>query len=465
LLLNFAQVPEYQVENAAVVNDDRPGMRVFRFNRCEQRLTALGDCVASIRRWGVRDTFGQTLMQRTHELSAPDDRTIVFRLKKPFALLPDALGHFCVNMCAIMPERLANTDPFKQVTEVIGSGPFGFKADEYVQGSLYVYERFRDYKPREDGEADMSAGPKIVHFDRVEWHINQDQAIAAAALQSGEVDWLESPIPDLLPLLKQHAKITTVRRGSIGDCALLRPNHLLPPFDNPAVRRALMGAIDQTEFMTASEGTDPTLWRVPAGFFPPRSSMASDEGLAALTGTQDYAKVRRDLEAAGYRGEKIALIVAADLPRIKAWSDVAAEMLHKVGMDVDYQPMDLGTMVQRRTSKKPADQGDWNALCTSFQGVELLSPAIHQLLRCNGEQASFGWPSSPTIEALRDRWFDAPDLSAQKKICAEIQAQAFIDVPYYPIGAPYFHIAYRSNLTGVIDGQSIFSNVRRQSLC
>ena len=186
------------------------------------------DCVASLRRWGVRDTFGQTLMQRTDELSAPDDRTILFRLKKPFVLLPDALGHFCVNMCAIMPERQANTDPFKQITEMVGSGPFRFKADEYAQGSLYVYERFKDYKPREDGEADMSAGPKIAHFDRVEWRINQDQASAVAALQAGEVDWVEIPIADLLPLLKRNGKITTVRRCSIGDLAFRAPTICFP---------------------------------------------------------------------------------------------------------------------------------------------------------------------------------------------------------------------------------------------
>ena len=113
------------------------------------------DCVASIKRWGARDAFGQALMARTDELSAPDDKTIVFRLKQPFALLPDALGHGASNMCAIMPKRIAETDPFKQFTEVVGSGPFRFKADERVQGSLFVYERFDKYKPREDGEVEL----------------------------------------------------------------------------------------------------------------------------------------------------------------------------------------------------------------------------------------------------------------------------------------------------------------------
>jgi len=216
-----------------------------------QRVLAR-DCVASIRRWGVRDTFGQTLLQRTDELSAPDDRTIVFRLKRPFPLLPDALGKVGGNMCAIMPERLAATDPFKQVTEMVGSGPYRFTANERVQGSRFVYDRFQGYKPRENGVPEWTSGSKVAHFDRIEWHVIPDSATAATALQSGEIDWWEFTTGDLLPMLQRGGKISTRILDPTGFCAVLRPNHLFPPFDNPTVRRVLMGAIDQTEFMMAA---------------------------------------------------------------------------------------------------------------------------------------------------------------------------------------------------------------------
>ena len=205
------------------------------------------DCVASVKRWGARDAFGQALMQRTDEVSASDDKTIMFRLKQPFALLPDALCHGASNMCAMMPQHIAETDPFKQFTEVVGSGPFRFKADERVQGSLFVYERFAGYKPREGRESSFTAGPKIVHFDRVEWHIQPEPATKAAALQAGEMDWWENPTADLLPLLRKN-NIATPVTDPTGTPFLLRPNGLYPPFDKPAVRRALMGAIDQEEF-------------------------------------------------------------------------------------------------------------------------------------------------------------------------------------------------------------------------
>ena len=418
------------------------------------------DCVASIRRWGTRDLFGQTLMQRTDELTASDDRTFVFRLNKPFSLLPDALGKFSLRMCPIMPEHLAKTDPFEPVTEVIGSGPFRFKADECVPGALYAYERFTDYRPRDDGKADLTSGPKVVHFDRVEWHLNPDQASVTAALQSGEIDWTEYAYDELRPVLRHDSRIILQRVGSTGFWGFLRPNHLFPPFNNPAIRRALMGAFDQATFMTAVIDQDPTNWHVPTGFFPPASPMASDVGFAALIGPRGLGRVKHDLEAAGYQGETVVLMSPANAWGIKAMCDVAADTMRQVGMNVDEQVADGATISQRIVSKKPPDQGGWNPFCGGLQGTDVLTPADHGLLR--GDGAGVGWPSSPKIEKLRNQWLDAPDITAQRTIATEMQAQAFIDLPCFPLGTWYPSTAFRADLTGVLDGQALFWNVHRQ---
>jgi peptide/nickel transport system substrate-binding protein len=348
------------------------------FHNGEKVLGA--DCVASIKRWGARDAFGQALMTCTEEVSAPDDKTIVFRLKQPFPLLPEALGHAASNMCAIMPKRIAETEPSKQITEAIGSGPFRFKVDERVQGSFFAYERFEKYQPREGGESSFTAGPKLVHFDRVEWYVQPDAATKAAAMQAGEMDWWESPPAELLPLLRSHS-IRTPILDPTGFLVVLRPNHLHPPFDKPEIRRALLGAIDQKEFMLAARGDDTSLWSVPVGFFPPASPLASDAGLSVLTGKRDYAAVRRALEIAGYQGEKVVLIVPTDVPIANATSNVTADMLRRVGVNVDYQATDWGTVVQRRALTKPPAEGGWNIFCTGFWGLDLLTPATHLLLR------------------------------------------------------------------------------------
>lgn len=421
------------------------------------------DCVASIRRWSARDLFGQTLMQRTDELAALDDKTIVFRLRKPFAMLPDALGKFATQMCAIMPEWLAATDPYKTIPEIIGSGPFRFKADEQMAGALHVYERFDRYTPRDQDQADFVSGPKAVHFDRVEWHIIPDVTSALEALLLGEVDWVESPPEDVLSGVRHDSRLKLQKIGSAGWWGLMRPNHLHPPFNNPAIRRALMAAIAQSDFMTAAVGSDPSLWRVPTGFFPPGTPMASDAGLNLLTGPRRLDQARAEIEAAGYSGEQVVVILPDSLWRIRILGEIAADLLRAVGMKVDQQLMDTAAWARQLVNTKPASEGGWSIFCTAMQGTDALSPASHAALRGNGMKAYAGWPDSPGLETLRDQWLDAADIDARRAIAGMLQEQAFLDVPYYPLGTFYPSTAYRSDLTGVLDGQAVFWNVRRQA--
>jgi peptide/nickel transport system substrate-binding protein len=416
------------------------------------------DCVASIARWGKRDAMGQTLMAYTDELTAPDDRTIQFRLKKPFALLPDALGKVGSSICAIMPERLAKTDPFTQVTEMVGSGPFRFKADERVVGARVVYERFDGYVPREGGTPQWTSGPKRAFVDRVEWTIIPDQATAASAMQTGEMDWWEQPPADLVPTLRGLTTRITDPTGLIG---CLRMNQLLPPFDNPAIRQVLLKVVDQTDFMQAVTGTDSKLIHVPAGFFCPGLPMASDVGLDALTSTRDYAGAKKALAAAGYKGEKVVLMGASDFPSLKALADVAADMLTRAGFNVDYQVMDWGSVVQRRAKKDPVAQGGWSAFCTFWAGLDQANPAVSAFLRGTGQSAAIGWPTSAAIETLRDRWLDAPDTAARKALAGDLQKQAFIDLPYLPLGQYFNQTSYKPSLTGVLEGVPVFWNVKK----
>ncbi len=419
------------------------------------------DAVASIRRWAARDSFGGALMAATDELSAPDDRTIQFRLKRPFPLLAEALGKPGTPMPCMMPERLALTDPNKQVIDMVGSGPFRFITNERVPGSRVVYEKFAGYVPRNTGTPSGSAGPKVAHFDRVEWHVIPDGSTAVNALISGEVDWVQTPAVDLLSLLRDKKGFKVETPDPAGGIGILRFNALFPPFDNPAIRSALMWAVDQAEYMTAAWGTDRRLWKDGVGVFSPGSPMDSQVGMAALTSKRDFDKVKRDLLAAGYKGEKIVLLGASDYPDINSLALVAQDMLKRVGMNVDLQAEDWGTTVQRRGSRKPPAEGGWNIFFTYLNGTNNDNPAGQLGIRGNGPKAWFGWPSMPKIEALRAAWFEAPDLAAQKQICEDIQLEFFKQAPYLPLGCRYAPTAYSSSLTGVRSSFIQFYDVRR----
>jgi peptide/nickel transport system substrate-binding protein len=419
------------------------------------------DCVASIKRWGARDSYGQALMAATDEIAPADDKTIVFRMKRAFPLLPDALGKTPPNICAIMPERLAATDPNQQVAEMVGSGPFRYKADERVPGSRAVWERFADYAPRTEGEPSGTAGPKIAHFDRIEWRIIPDAGTVAAALQKGELDWWLTPGADLLPVLRKTPTLKVESVDPAGFIATLRFNHLNPPFTNAALRRAILGAVNQSDYMVAMVGADTRLWKEGCGYFCPGTPMASDAGMKALTSPRDLETAKRAIAAAGYQGERLVVLAPTDIASAKALADITTDTLKQLGMNVDYQAMDWATLVQRRAKREPTEQGGWSVYHTSWSGIDHMNPVAHAFLRGNGKDATVGWPNSPKLEALRAQWLEAPDLAAQKRIAAEMQLQAFEDVPYIPLGQYFVPTAHQANLSGILSGNPVFWNVKR----
>ncbi|WP_158744598.1 ABC transporter substrate-binding protein [Acidisphaera sp. L21] len=418
------------------------------------------DCVASIRRWAARDGFGQALMAASDDVVALNDETIQFRLKRPFPLLPDALGKSATNMCAIMPERLAQTDPFQELTEMVGSGPFRFVASERIPGSRVVYEKFDGYVPRPSGTPDWTAGPKLVNVDRVEWMVTPNPDAAAAALESGTVDWWEAPLPDMLARLKRVPAVALDVQNPTGQIPVMRMNQLHPPFDNPAIRRAVLSAVTQMDFLTAAVGDQALLKHVPAGFFCPGTPMATDSGMEAMTTPRDLAAATKAITDAGYKGEVVVVLTPQDVPMLKAVSDMGADLLRRLGLKVDVQDMDWGTILKRRDSQVAPDKGGWNVFHTFWDGLDQLNPATNVMLRGNGLAASPGWPSNPGIEAARDRWLAAADEAEQKRLAADIQKQAFEAVPYIPLGQSFSTTAYRG-LTGVLDGFPLFWNLKK----
>jgi peptide/nickel transport system substrate-binding protein len=418
------------------------------------------DCVASIRRWAARDSFGQTLLAVTDEVSAPDDRTIRFRLKRAFPLLRAALGKPGSNVCFMMPERLALTDPFRQVTEMVGSGPFRFKPDGHIAGARTVYERNTAYVPCPGGSTSFIAGPKIVHVDRVEWVVIPDPGTAAAAMQSAEMDWWEVPTFDLLPLLKKNADLVVPPADPMGFLGNMRMNHLQPPFNNPALRRALLGAVSQEDYMAAVAG-DPANWRAGVGVFCPASPMASQAGMQVLTRPRDLAAVSKAVAASGYNGERTVLLVPSDLPNLKALGDVGADLLKRIGINVDAQYSDWGSVLQRIVKQDPVEQGGWSVFHTYWSGLDEFDPAVHTYIRGNGKAASRGWPSSARLEALRDEWLYATGLAERQRIAAQMQEQAFVDVPFIPLGQMLSSTVYRRSVRDVLGGYALFWNLRK----
>lgn len=404
------------------------------------------DCVPSIRRWGARDAFGQTLMAVVDEMRVLDDRRFEIRLKRPFPLLPDAIGKISSQVCFIMPERFATIDPNTPVPEAIGSGPFRFLRDQWVPGSQSVYERFAGYVPREEPPS-WAAGGKRANVDRVEWKIIPDSATAAAALQTAEVDWWEQPTFDLLPLLERNREIRIEQIDPVGQILMMRFNHLHPPFDNPRIRRAVMVAVRQEDYLQAVVG-NPKYMRACRSYFTCGTPLANDAGTEVMTGDLDTAK--RMLAEAGYRNEPVVIISPSDYPTIHAQGLVTADLLRRLGMNVEFVATDWGTVLSRRASRNPIGQGGWNIFHTWWVGPDLANPALHAPLRTHGAAAWPGWPADERIEALRMEYLEARDLEAQKRVAVEIQKRAFEVVPYVTLGQMWLPMAFRRYVQDIV---------------
>jgi peptide/nickel transport system substrate-binding protein len=419
------------------------------------------DCVASLNRWRQRDPGGATLSARLDSLEATDDRTIVLRLKKPFPALPTLLSKF-QTACIMVPQRIAEgTDPYKQMTSTIGSGPFRFLADEYVIGSHAAMVPFEKYVPRDEPASFTSGGHKVL-VDRVEWKMIPDAATAANALLTGEVDWLEMPMPDLLPLLKKSSDIVVGRLDDWGFISQLRPNHLNPPTSNPAFRRAVMAAMDQREVMDAIMGGDPDSTIVPMGFLATGKKEVDLAGIEALTKRKSTAEIKDMLAKAGYAGEKLVLLHTGDQPFYNAASQVVVDSLGKVGIAIDDQVMDWGTVLQRRGSKAPLDKGGWSLFVSVTPVPEYRDPLLGSLLRGNGLDAWIGWPDIPPIEKAYNAWLDTGDEAEKTRLEREIQLAAFEFVPYVPLGRYMPRVAWNKRISPPLKGPApVFWNVSK----
>ena len=423
------------------------------------------DVVTSLKRWWMKDGGGQLIQKYTKELTAIDGKTFRLVLNQPYGLVLDTLAKPDANVPVIMPKRLASTDPNQAVPEIVGSGPFKFVKDEWVPGSKVVFAKNTDYVPRSE-PASGFAGGKVVKVDRVEWVVLPDPQSAIQALNRGQIDFIELPQVDLLPLLKANKDVKIEDMSPLGTQGILRLNHLQPPFTDVRARHAMQWLVNQRDFMTATFG-DPSLWKVCGSILICDEPMAFQDGADMLNqdipNEQRVAKAKELLREAGYKGEPVVLLDPVNYPSFHSANLVFAEALKKAGVTVQLDAMDWGTLVTRRTKKDPAAQGGWSMFFTSSGGLEGSNPAFNIATSAACDKAWWGWPCDPKLEELRSQWALAKTFDERKKIAQQIQIVANEDVMYIPWGVWKTPSAMRTSLKNMIKvpDSVVFWNVEK----
>ncbi|MBC9176554.1 ABC transporter substrate-binding protein [Pseudoroseomonas ludipueritiae] len=405
------------------------------------------DAVASIRRWGQRDIVGRALTAATASMDVVDDKTFTITLSRPFALVVEALARPTGSALFVMPERIAKTPANVAITDPTGSGPFTFSTSDWRAGDRAIYRRNPTYRPRAEA-ADGLAGGKVVKLETVEWLAMPDPATAAAAMQNGEIDFIEQPSPDVVPTLERNRQVRTMAYNPVGFQVWLRLNHTQPPFNDPRARQALLHVINQQDVLDAM-GVRPSeqIPNCPAFFFcgTPLESRSGAIGL----GKPDLDRARALLKEAGYNGQKVVFLNATDSPLNNASTLVIADAMQQAGLNMDVPSMDWGTLTQRRNRREAPEAGGWNLFVTVANVLDGQNPLTNQYLASTGDAAPAGWPKDEELEALRRAWWEESDPAKRDAILGQVQARAFQVLPYIPAAQFRTLAAYRSNVEGL----------------
>jgi peptide/nickel transport system substrate-binding protein len=409
------------------------------------------DCVASLKRWAVRDGMGQKLMDFTESLQATDARTITLKLREPYAFVLDSIGKPSSLVPFMMPKRLAEMSPDKPIPEQIGSGPFKFVQAEFQPGVRAVYVKNTDYVPRKE-PPDWTSGGKVAKVDRVEWITMPDPQTALNALEAGDIDFVERPPFDMLPILEKNPKLVVHTLDAVGFQTIGRMNFLYPPFDNPRLRRAALLALRQKDVLDALVG-NPKYFTLCGAIFGCGTLLENEVGAETLVKGNGMAQAKKLLAESGYDGTPVVIMAPGDVVTLKAQPIVAAQLLREAGFKVDVQATDWQTVVTRRASQKPPSEGGWNMFFTNLTGQDVANPISHFQINAKGKKGGwFGWPEDANIEELRDAFVRAKSLDEQKEIATEIQARVYDQVIYIPLGQYTVPSVWRKAISGVLDG-------------
>ncbi|MSP49820.1 MAG: ABC transporter substrate-binding protein [Alphaproteobacteria bacterium] len=422
------------------------------------------DVAQSVKRWMAKNTLGRTLATRIADVKSTGADTFQIVLKEPFAPMLEATGTSS-NPLFIMREQEARIDPDVAVTTMIGSGAFTFDPKDWNPGHSVTYRKFKDYRPRNE-PADGVAGGKVVKVDAVEWIYIPDANTRVQAVLKGEADTIEVIPPDLLPMLKASPNIEVRVMDKIGNQTMLRPNHLVPPFNNPKVRQALLYAVDQDQYLQVMQ-SDPSMrslcWSVFMCGTPLETKAGVNDAWAKPGAKPEMAK--KLLQEAGYKNEPIVLMDPTDQPVISALTQISAQLMRQAGFNVDVQTMDWATLVSRRPVKEApsVNKGGWHVFHTWGTGPFMSSPLMNSGAQtpCDGRNW-FGWPCDEVLEKTRLEYLNADTPAKRMEVINRYQNRFYETVPYLPLGQFVGPIAYRKELKGVIpDIRLSFWNVEK----
>ena len=422
------------------------------------------DAVASLERWSKRKASGSTMRARMNAIGVKDDKTFEITFKERFGLVLETLAD-AIQPTFVLRAKDAEADPFTQIQfkEVIGSGPFTFVAEEWVPGSKAVYKKNAGYKPRTEAP-DGFWGGKTAKLDRIEWIYIPDANTQVQALIRGEVDVIEIPAVDLLPLLKKTPGIKVEVMDKLGSQGFFMVNAQAAPLDKPEIRQALALVVDQSQFLTATIG-DSAYEKVCFSIMACGSPNESSAGAADYT-KANIAKAKELLKKGGYAGEPVVLLDPTDQHILHQMAVVMAQFMRDAGINVDLQANDWSAVVTRsaRGDKPGPGSPGWHMHPSWAPARVVSSPLTATQLRAPCNTTTFvPAPCDQELEARKNKFYSAATLPERKAAMDALQQRFYEVMPYVVTGQFLAPKAWRDTVSGVVNASEfVFWNVEKK---
>lgn len=369
-------------------------------------------------------------------IDAPDDSTVVFKLKEPFGAMVPTFAHPAGKILA--PSTFSKGPQQGKDflhDNMVGTGPFKLKSYDKQQGIVEV-EKNPDYWNK-------SQGPNV---DAIAFKPMSEAATRVNALKAGEIQFLASVPPAQADELKGAPNINVVASKSVYSFYMAF-NVNVPPFNKKEVRQAINYAIDKDALRKAvlRGYADPMDTPIPAGIQHSKS---------VGTYPHDVAKAKALLAQAGYQNGFEATVWMNTSTERRDMATAIQAQLKEVGIKVTPEPMDAPTLnskiwsQSKETTKMQMYLGGWSA--STGDADWGLRPLLYGDAGPNGPQNLYnvGYYSQPEVNTQVENALKTADESKRAAYYAKAQELIWEDAPWAFLYVPNNIIATTKNISG-----------------
>ena len=293
---------------------------------------------------------GRRLSGMTFE--APDDYTLVFNFPAPAISLLQFVNW---GYMAPMSQRAVEELGAEYELNPVGTGPY--KVVEVRPGEGVAMERWDDYNWGPEFFDGANTGP--YNFDRIEFSILPEEATRIAALESGDIDYVNG-ISNPLDVAILEAADVTVQQAPFGQVRMIYIQNHVPPFDDARVRQALNYSVNREEItQIVTDGAD----QISRGPISP-GMLGYDPAIEEQCGYHfDLDRAKELMQEAGYTygddgmlitpaGEPFSLtLIGEPVDSGTAYMEVLQSMWRELGLDITLESTEPSILYPRLTER------------------------------------------------------------------------------------------------------------------